>query len=381
MENTDPSLRKVFMFDPRIENFAKTIVEYSTRVQPGDKVVIRGFPLTAAATPLINAVTEKVLKAGGYPHVLMTPPDYLELLLSNANEEQLRYINPFSKMVMESFDVDIRISSSENTKALSNIDPERRNKSRAAYYELLQTWFQRTSDGSLRWLTTRFPTSAYAQDAEMSLEEYEQFFYASSFADHADPIGAFNSMAVKQQGIINLFHGGNTVTLKGADIDLSLSIKEREFIRCIGEHNLPDGEIYCGPVESSAQGWVRFSFPCIHYGVLVDGVELEFESGQVVNARAVKNEEYLRRTLKVDEGAGRLGEFGIGLNPSINHFTGDMLFDEKISGTIHLALGAAYPKSGSTNKSSIHWDMLVDMRADSEIRLDGDLIYANGLFQ
>lgn len=368
------------MSDPKITQFAKIIVQHSTRVQPGDKVAIRGFPLTAAATPLINAVTEQVLIAGGHPHLLITPPEYRELLYHSASEEQLSYIDPFVQMIMEDFDVDIRITSAGNTKALSGVDPDRLNIIRSTYYDLLQTWFQRSAEGKLRWLTTRFPTSAYAQEAEMSLQEYEQFFYSSCFADLDDPIGAFEKMAAKQDEIVKRFQGGEELVFSGPDIDLSLSIKDRAFIPCIGDNNLPDGEIFCGPVEESAEGWVRFSFPCIYLGTEVEGVELEFKSGKVVGARAAKNEEYLRKTIEVDEGASRLGEFGIGLNTAIDRFTGSMLFDEKIAGTIHFALGAGYPESGSINKSSIHWDMLVDMREDSQIELDGNLIYADGRF-
>ncbi len=369
------------MVDPNVQNFAKIIVNYSTRVQPGEKVAIRGFPLTNAATPLIYAVTEEVLKAGGYPHLLMTPPEYRDLLFKHANDDQLSYINPFQQMIMEDFDVDIRISSAENTKSLSGVDPDRLNLTRSAYYDLLQTWFQRSAQGTMRWLTTRYPTQAYAQEAEMSLREYKQFFYSSCFADREDPLGAFKQMASEQAEIVQLFQGGDRVVFSGSDIDLSLSIKERPFITCAGDNNLPDGEIYCGPVEESAEGWVRFSFPCIYLGNKVEAVELEFKEGKVVEARAAKNEDYLRKTLEVDEGASRIGEFGIGLNAAIDRFTGSMLFDEKIAGTIHFALGAGYPESGSTNKSSIHWDMLVDMRADSEIKVDGEMVYSDGNFR
>lgn len=368
------------MLDPRVANFAKTIVQYSTRVQPGDKVAIRGFPLTPAATPLINAVTEQVLLAGGHPHLLMTPPEYRQLVYKNASDEQLTYIDPFVQMIMQDFDVDIRISSAENTKTLSGLDPDRLNIIRSAYYDLVQTWFQRSAQGTLRWLTTRYPTPAYAQEAEMGLSEYEAFFYSSCFADQDDPIRSFDEMAARQNEIVKIFQGGDRVVFSGPDIDLSLSIKERPFIPCTGDNNLPDGEIFCGPVEDSAEGWVRFSFPCIYLGTEVDGVELEFNAGKVVHAQATKNEAYLLKTLEVDQGASRLGEFGIGLNTEIDHFTGSMLFDEKIAGTIHFALGAGYPESGSSNQSSIHWDMLVDMRTDGEMTLDGKLIYRDGQF-
>jgi aminopeptidase len=369
------------MSDPRLENLAKTIVQYSTRVQPGDRVAIRGFPLTAAATPLINSITREVLQAGGYPHLLMTPPNYRKLLSKNANNAQLTYINPFQQMIMEEFEVDIRVSSVENTKSLTGLDVDRMNTVRSAYYGLVQTWFKRSDQGSLRWLTTRYPTAAYAQEAEMSLQEYEDYFYSSCFSDLDDPLQAFEGMSTEQNAIVELFKGGDKVKISGPDIELELSVKGRDFIRCIGKRNLPDGEIYSAPIEDSVNGWVHFSYPCIYQGIVVEGVEIVFNQGKAVEVRASNNQDYLRKTLQADDGADRLGEFGIGLNHAIDRFTGDMLFDEKIAGTIHLAFGAGYPKSGSENRSAIHWDMLVDLREDSEITLDGDLIYEDGKFK
>ncbi len=368
------------MADPRILNLAKILIRYSTRVQPGDRVAIRGFPLEPQAAPLVTEIYREVLRAGGYPHTLIDLPGLRTLRMREASDEQLRYISPFIRMVMEEFEVEIRLTSLSNTRSMSNVPPERLNIVRDAYKELVQTWFQRSAEGHLRWVATRFPTNALAQEAEMSLREFEDFFYSSCFADCEDPIGEWQAMRQEQERIAQLLEGKRHLELRGPDIDLRLSIEGRRFIPCAGESNMPDGEIFTGPVEDSADGWVRFSYPCIYQGYAVEGVELKFEAGKVVEARAQKNEAFLHQTLRADAGAAYLGELGIGTNPNIQTFTGVMLFDEKMAGTLHLALGAGYPESGSRNQSSIHWDMLVNMREGGEILADGERIYESGRF-
>jgi aminopeptidase len=368
------------MTDPRVTNLAKTIVHYSTRVKPGDRVAIRGFPLTPAAAPLINAVMREVLLAGGHPYPLIELDEWRELVLKNSSEQQLGYIHPWLNMITDDFDVDIRISSPANTRALSMTDPARLNLVRAAQKPMLDTWFARTGSGALRWVVSRFPTNALAQEAEMSLQEYEDFFYASCYAQTEDAVKHWEAMTSRLDKLAAWLNGFHELHLHGPDIDLRLNISGRTFIGSSGKHNLPDGEIYTGPVEDSAQGWVRFSYPCIYNSIEVEGVELHFEAGRVVKAQAAKHEAYLQATLDADDGARYLGELGIGMNEQIQRFTRSMLFDEKLAGTIHLALGGGYPETGSSNQSAIHWDMLVDMHHDSEITADGELIYRDGAF-
>jgi len=368
------------MADPRLVEFANLLVNYSTRVRPGDRVAVRGFPLTGAAQPLILELVQQILSAGGHPHVLMQPEGAGTLFLQQANDDQLDYVNPWVRMISESFDVDLRISSASNTRANSNLDPARMNRWREANKEVIDTWFRRTGSGALRWVATRFPTPAYAQDAEMSLVEFEDFFYRSCYIDQDDPIESWSSLATTQARAVERLNRARSLHLRGPDIDLQLDIAGRKFIACSGETNMPDGEIFTGPVEESASGWVRFSYPCIYVGVEVEGVELRFEQGRVVEARATKNEQYLQSTLASDAGASYLGELGIGTNTNIQRFSRSMLFDEKMAGTIHLALGGGYPETGSKNHSSIHWDMLVDMRHEAELLADGELIYRNGEF-
>ena len=239
---------------------------------------------------------------------------------------------------------------------------------------------QRVLEDQLRWVYTQFPCAAYAQDADMSLRNYEDFFYHAAFADQSDPISLWQAVHTQQIRLVQWLNQKNEVIMQGPNIDLKLSISDRIFINGSGQDNIPDGEIYTGPVENSVNGWVRFTYPGIKDGREVTGIELEFKDGRVTAARADKNEAFLQSTLDTDEGARFLGEFAIGTNPAIQRFTRNILFDEKIGGTIHLALGNGYPETGSLNRSAIHWDLICDMRQESQIVVDGDLFYRNGEF-
>jgi aminopeptidase len=214
----------------------------------------------------------------------------------------------------------------------------------------------------------------------MSLREFEDFVYAATFADRPDPVGEWRKLYDEQQRFIEWLKGRKQVQVCGPNVDLSLSIEGRTFMNSHGLRNMPDGEIYTGPVEDSANGWVKFTYPAVHRGQVVEGVELEFQDGKVTAARASKNQDYMLALLDSDPGARYLGEFAIGTNYGIQRFTRSILFDEKIGGSFHMAVGAGYPETGSVNQSSIHWDFICDMRQDSEIRVDGELLYRNGMF-
>ena len=231
-----------------------------------------------------------------------------------------------------------------------------------------------------KWVTTLFPTPAYAEQAGMSIEDYQDFVFSACFADQEDPISKWHEVKNQQDAALGLFEGGDQIKLLGPNIDLELSVRGRKFINCYGTSNMPDGEIFTGPVEDSLNGWVRYTYPAIHSGVMVRGVELEFKDGAVTKASAEEHEEHLLEMLGSDPGARYAGEFAVGTNTSIQQFTGNILFDEKIGGTIHIALGSGYPETGSHNKSAIHWDMICDMRTDSTITVDDNLVYQNGNF-
>jgi len=363
------------MADIRIEKLADVLVNYSVSIKEGDKVAINGSTL---CEPLLREVYRKVLEAGGYPQLMVSIPGTEELLYRYGNDDQLRHISPPGRLIMETYDVRISILGDSNTRILSTIDPARIVLHSQAHTEMQKIFMKRSASGDLRWTVTLFPTNAYAQDAEMSLREYEDFVYGACLPDMNDPVGYWKKFSAHQQKIIDWLKGKRKVHLVGPGTELNLTIEGRVFVNCDGRFNMPDGEIFTGPVEDSVEGHVTFSYPTIYSGREVTGTQLWFEKGRVIKATAEKNEEFLLKTLDTDEGARRVGEFAIGTNEGITRFTREILFDEKINSSFHMALGAGYPETGSVNESAIHWDMVCDLRTDSEIRVDGDLMYKNG---
>jgi aminopeptidase len=361
-----------------MQKLADLLVNYSAAVQPGDWVIIYGHVL---ALPLVNEVLSGVLRAGGHPSVLLSADELDETRLRDSSDAQLEWIAQTEQIINERADVTINLRAAGNTRALTGIDPGKQRTMLNARRELTRNRMRRSANGSLRWTLTQFPCPAYAQEADMSLREYEDFVYAATFADQPDPIARWREIHATQQRLVDWLRGKRQVIVRGPNIDLALSIAERTFINSDGRRNMPSGEIFTGPVEESANGWVKFTYPAIREGHEVEGVELEFKDGRVAGARAAKNEAYLLSQLDSDAGARFLGEFAIGTNYGIQRFTKSILYDEKIGGTLHMALGAGYPETGSVNQSSIHWDFICDMRQDSEILVDGELFYKNGQFQ
>lgn len=365
------------MSDPRVEKFAHILVDYSARLGPGDRVLIEG---TTAAEPLVRAIYSRALEVGALPHVQFDLPDQDELLYQLGNDAQLDYVHPFRKMAYETFESRFRIHSSMNPRGVSAFDPKRISRRQKAVAPLTEIQMRRGAEGAFRWVTTLFPTSGYAEEAGMSLTDYEDFVYRACHAHESDPVAYWKKVETEQAKMIAQVQGHNQVTLRGPNVDLKLSIKDRRYKNSCGHFNMPDGEIYTGPVEESVNGWVKFTYPAIYQGSAVEGIELHFVDGRVEKATARSNEAYLLEMLETDAGARYLGEFAIGTNFEIDRFTGNILFDEKIGGTFHMALGAGYPDTGSKNKSAIHWDMICDMRTDAEIAVDGNVIYRNGQF-
>jgi aminopeptidase len=368
--------------DTRVQKFAKVLVEHSARIVPGDRVLIEA---TNAAEPLVRELFIQILEKGGHPHPMIGFPGMVpfvqdDMYLTYAKDTQLDFVPTFYKIAYDQFESRIRIHSATNTRATSNLDPIKSQRRGKAISAITASQMRRGAEGVFKWVTTLYPTDGFAQDAGMSLKEYEDFVFNAVHANEEDPIAYWNSTAEGQQKAIDFLAGKDIVTLRGPNVDLSLSIKGRKFMNSTGMYNMPDGEIYTGPVEDSVNGWVRFTYPAIYGGVAVEGAELTFLSGRVEQARADKNEGYLIKMLESDDGSRYLGEFAIGTNFDINKFTGNILFDEKIGGTFHMALGAGYPETGSHNKSAIHWDMICDLRTDSEIHVDGELFYKNGEF-
>jgi len=365
------------MTDPRVEKLAKVLVEYSVAVRLGDRVLIEG---SSAAEPLIKAVYVGTLQAGGYPLLNVSLPGTEELLFRYASDDQLRHVPEPRKLIVETYDVRISVGGEENTRALTGVNPAKMVIRQQAHIELMKTFLRRAAAGELRWVYTLFPTNAYAQDAEMSLGDYEDFLYGACLPDMSDPVGYWRKFSARQQKVVNWLKGKQELHIIGPETDLKMRVDGRTFSNCDGHENMPDGEVFTGPVEDSVEGHAYFSYPAIEGGREVTGVRLWFERGRVVKASAAKNEAYLLKTLDTDEGARRVGEIAIGTNEGINRATRQILFDEKINGSFHLALGAGYPETGSQNESAIHWDMVSDLRQGGQIWVDGELLYQDGRF-
>ena len=365
------------MSDPRLKKLADVLVRYSTRVQPGEWVMVYYHP---RAETLAAEVCRAVLQAGGNPHGQTDSDSLTEALHRHGSDQQLSWISPLDKLAYEKADVGIVLLGSDNTRYLSSLDPARQRVRAEAQGELMKTLVDRSARGDFRWVMTQFPCPAYAQDAEMSLTDYEDFVHRAAFTDREDPIAAWKAIHDQQQRVVNWLQGKKQLVVQSPHADLTLSIEGRDFINADGSQNMPSGEIYTSPVEDSAQGWVEFTFPAIHLGREVTGARFEIEDGRVVKATAEKNQDFLLAMLDMDDGARTLGEFAIGTNYGIQQFTGSILYDEKIGGSFHVAVGLGFPEVGGQNVSAIHWDFICDLRQKSEVRVDGELLYRDGKF-
>lgn len=371
------------MRDPRLEKLADVIVNYSTGVKPGELVRLTGAPVSAV---LITELFRKVVAAGGHPMVRMSPEELAEILLKNGSDDQLKYVNPVALYEAEKIDVSISLWADENTKALSNVNPARIGLQQSARKPIFGLFMKRSAEGSLRWCGTQFPTQASAQDADMSLDEYEDFVFKAGLLDQPDPVAAWKAVSTKQQRLTDLLndrstHGTGDYRVVAANgTDLRMSVRGHTWINCDGHHNFPDGEVFTGPVVDSVNGTVQFSFPAVHNGREVEDARLVFRDGKVVDASASKGEAFLIGMLDTDAGSRFLGECAIGTNYNITRYTKNTLFDEKIGGTVHFALGAGYPETGNKNESGLHWDMVVDLRQGGHIEIDGIRISENGRF-
>jgi aminopeptidase len=327
---------------------------------------------------LILAVYQKVLERGANPSLFVELQESQELLYTYASDAQLDYVPPFMKNIIEQIDASIGIWTDVNTKQFTSADPAKQSRRSVARRPLLDRLLERAARKELRWGETLYPTQAFAQDAEMSLREFEDFVYDGCLVHEPDPIKAWKKISRKQQHIVNWLNKARRIHVIGPDTDLKLEVTGRPWINCDGHENFPDGEIFTGPIEDSVNGHIRYTFPACVYGREVEDVRLQFKDGKVVKATAAKNEDFLLKMLKTDKGAPYVGEFSFGTNYGIQRFTKNTLFDEKIGGTIHLAVGKGYPESGSKNKSAIHWDMVCDLRKGGEVRVDGTLFLKDG---
>ena len=361
----------------RIERLAGVLVDYSTRVKQGDLVCIDTGP---AAAPLVREVWRRVLDAGAHPHLRLDVDGAPDLLLRDGTDAQLDWVSPLRKAEVERADVRIAIEADVNTRGNTGVDPERQARSERAREPLRRVHFARASAGELRAVVTLYPTDAAAQDANMSLSEYEDFVFHAGLLDRDDPVAEWEALGKTYARLADWLDERREIRIVGDGTDLTLGVAGRTWVPCDGQENFPDGEVFTGPVETKVDGVIRFTYPASYAGRRVSGVELEFRGGEVVRAEAAEGETFLREMIALDEGARHVGEFSFGLNEAVHEFTGHTLFDEKIGGTVHLALGASYPESGGQVQSALHWDLVCDLRQGSEVLADGEVVYRDGRF-
>ena len=358
------------------EKLAKLSVNYAVNVQQGDLVQIRGG---SDAEGLIREIYREVIKAGGnIVRLNVQLPGFSEIFFKYASDEQIQYVDPLELDLAKRITKSIFIYSSFNTRELTNINPEKQTMFSAARKETQGIFFSRSAKRELRWNLCPYPSIALAQEASMGIDEYKEFVYKALALDKDDPIAHWKQVEKEHNKIIEILNKGKEFHIVGEDTDLTLGIKDRTWINCCGHENLPDCEVFTSPIENAVNGTIRFTFPGIYLGQEIENIWLKFKDGEVVDFDASKGKELLAKVLEL-ENAKILGELAVGTNYGIQRFTKNMLFDEKMGGTIHLALGFGYPESGSKNNSPIHWDILKDMKSEeSKIFLDGEVIYKAG---
>jgi aminopeptidase len=364
--------------DSRADALAQILVRYSTRVGKDDVCVIQS---TTPAEVLVQAVYEEVLRAGGLPILQVSTEGAQAAFFDLATDTQLDWVPPTSEWIAENADVRIGIMADVNARELSSTDPKKQARVSKARQGLMESTMRRSAAGEHRWALTLFPTHAYASEAGMSLRDYEDFYYAACLATDGEPVTAWERQSEEVKRLSGWIEGKEEVRVIAPGTDITLGVAGRTWIPCYGEHNMPDGEFFTGPVEDSVNGEISFSFPASYGGRTVSGVRLRFEDGKVVDATAEDGEDLLVEMLDTDEGARRLGEIGIGTNYGIATGTKEILLDEKIGGTVHLAIGMSYPETGGANASAVHWDMVCDLRSGGALVVDGVELQRDGQFQ
>jgi aminopeptidase len=366
------------MTDPRVAKLANLLVNYSLELKPGEIVRIDGGTVAA---PFIRELYREALRAGANPRTRVEVEGIDVIAVGESSDEQLTFVSEIDRFEIETVDAIITIWGDRNTRALSQADPQRVSKKIASRRKLTNRLWERIDEDKAKWVGTRFPTDGHAQDAEMSLEEYEEFVYgACHVREDEDPVAHWRQVSVELNARARELNTFTELRIVGPDTDLRVSLAGREWLAADGKLNMPDGEIFTSPVETATEGDIRFSFPAIFQGRGVEDVRLRFEGGRVVHAEAGNGNEFLQSLLDMDAGARILGEVAFGLNYEIDRFTRDILFDEKIGGTMHFALGSSFKKLGGQNESGLHWDMICDLRDDGEVYADGELVWKAGSF-
>ena len=351
--------------------FADLLTGYCLDVQPGQEVVVRS---TALAEPLLFECQRAILERDAWPSLRVELPGATAAFYRHARE---RHLDSFSEVAFaeaKKAHAQLGIQAPENTRALTGTDPERLARAARARKPLREQTMRK------RWCSTLWPTQANAQQAGMNLADFEDFVQRALFLDQPDPVRSWGELRAFQEGLIGRLAGVAELRIEAPGTDVTLAVKGRTWVNSDGRRNMPSGEVFTGPHETSANGRVHFGVPSSPAGVDVAGVDLEFRDGLVVAAGAERGEEYLQRALATDDGARRLGEIGIGTNFGIDRAIGATLFDEKIGGTVHLALGRSYPETGARNESALHWDLICDLRGGGRLSADGETVMQDGRF-
>lgn len=361
-----------------LEKYAQILVEYSTNVQAGDLVMIKTE--SPVAQPLVKEVYKQVLLKGANPIVRCALDEMSETFIKYANDEQLAYIDPMSEMEYKTIDKVISIGAPNNVKNMARANSDKMAKRSKATRELSQTMLKRAAAGELSWIIGDYPTNALAQEAKMSLGEYSDFIINSCYLDLENPIEKWKEIGKNQDRLVNYLNKTTKIRFVGEKTDVTFSTEGRKWVSCCGLNNFPDGEIFTSPVEDSANGQIYFDFPAIYRGNESHKILIKLKDGKVVNATAEKGEEFLLSMLNMDDGSSFVGEIAIGTNERITDVTGNILFDEKIGGSIHVAFGSSYPETGGKNVSGLHWDIIKNMKNGGQIYADDKLFYENGKF-
>ncbi len=365
------------MKDERVVRLARLICRYSIGVKKGDSIAVVYEPV---GEPLAAELFREILRAGGHPFLRVTPGWAQETFYQEAAPHQLDHTSPFDMFEAEKARARILVLATTNTRRNTGVDAKKVARAQKARRPILETFFSRMARKEWTFMIAPFPADGDAQEADMSLADFENFVYRALLVDKGDPIAAWKRVSAKQESLVRKFNRFRDLRIVGQDTDIRMSMKGRRWINCDGHHNLPDGEIFSGPVEDSVEGTIRYTYPAIYQGREVTDVRLSFRKGKVVKAEAAKGEDLLKSLLDMDEGARRVGEVAIGTNYGITRFTRSILFDEKFGGTIHMAVGRSIPESGGVNQSTLHWDMIKDMRKGGEVYGNGKLVYKNGRF-
>ncbi|OGO80382.1 MAG: hypothetical protein A2Y21_06040 [Clostridiales bacterium GWC2_40_7] len=365
------------MLDQRCEKLAELIVVYSLDVKPGQRVLISA---NTEAKPLVLALQKQILLAKASPFFVMQFPEMEEQKYRYASDEVLGTMQPIEEFAMNQADAFILIQSDRNASSNSGVPAERMGLGLKSMMSVRNIMVKRAYEGKLKWTAVFFPTSGYAQQAGMSTLDFEDMVFEACMPDPTDPIGYWKGLEARQDRMIESLMGADKVQILAEETDLTFSIKGRKFINACCKNNVPDGEIYTAPIEDSVSGRIFFPDAVSYRGTEVKGVRLWFENGQVIKATAEKNEEFLLKMLEIDPVARSIGEFAFGTNDGIHRMIGQILLDEKIGGTVHIALGNGYPATGSKNRSLLHWDFILDVRRGGKVLVDGRVVLENGKY-